>query len=1095
MVEVDGSLNLIYNLSPQKKIIFDEEFLQKLKEADLSELPENTSLEMIGLEFFILKFENNKTIKIFTDSVSCKLKDTEKIIKIFSFDHLKIILQNKIKEKVYKNPYYYSNDIGENIDININEIDKTKIYLEDYIEIKDKETKDFEKDIKSIFNKLSKIYKEKSFNKYSYQFISPNFNSYFPNLKINLTDKFFYIFANNRKKLKNKIDAFLDKNNSSLLYPICGPHGTGKTISALFLHKLYFQEGIRGLYLNLKYYLKDEVEFGEKINALINECFFICDSEDELFFLYNNFITKKNIYDLFYILNDFIEEKINRNFYNIENTQNDENKDNIENKNKESIQANKSKENIEMDNNKENTQIDNNKENTQIDENKENTQIDENKKSTEIDKNKENIESDKNKENTQIDENKKNTQTDKIKENIQIDKNEIGKENDKKNKIDKNERISENNEKNQIYGQKEKIDNKEKDNKIYIILDQYQEKYNVKSLFDIFKNIKILLLSSINDFDVKINLILKYKEDNTKEKNNIEHKVEKKIIRYHYIDDLINENYYDSKLFKELIKDKIKIKQKDESKINEEFDCIYNILKNFGFIPKYFFEYLYYYVSIYDLLFDEYSNIMKKLENFVYNKKIHLKIIQELISHKYLVHKDDIDFQTLNKNDFISKIKYVPLKYINFKKCANEEFYFYYSFPKFDEILTNFIDIQLNQDLFYITDNWSKRGDIFESLLKYQFIVHKKFNVDGYFEVNNLINMDPTPNYININQEYISSKNKIFINQANRYGKSYDFAIYLPKLKQLLLFQAKYVINNGNVDKGKSFYEATAEQLLENFNNLTKENVTEVYLLFIIIIFYNYDIKEDAINVLTNKRINCIFYSYKTNFFYYNFRDKVRDLNLTNSSMILPYSGYYTPQNCFYNPQFEYKEGIYFKYKNQSKDKKIKSKKSKRKDVGNEEDEEEEEEEEENEKVKKKIKITGKNKEERKFKEILFLQKKTIRNKDELDLLYKNIILYIKNNEKIYNKSIIDILGPIHIVESDNNLEIDKNTEYAFIFYLNEDNLEIDYNKKIGLILFYNGVHYYLDLKENKNYNSFADLIRIFNMDFVYAIGKKLKYK
>ena len=110
-------------------------------------------------------------------------------------------------------------------------------------------------------------------------------------------------------------------------------------------------------------------------------------------------------------------------------------------------------------------------------------------------------------------------------------------------------------------------------------------------------------------------------------------------------------------------------------------------------------------------------------------------------------------------------------------------------------------------------------------------------------------------------------------------------------------------------------------------------------------------------------------------------------------------------------------------------------------------------------------------------------------------MLYKNIILYIKNNVKIYNKSIIDILGPIHIVESDNNLEIDKNTEYAFIFYLNEDNLEIDYNKKIGLILFYNGVHYYLDLKENKNYNSFADLIRIFNMDLVYAIGKKLKYK
>lgn len=161
----------------------------------------------------------------------------------------------------------------------------------------------------------------------------------------------------------------------------------------------------------------------KKIEALQNECFYICDNEKELLSLYDKFITKKNIYELFIIINDFIQSKKKVN-----------------------------------------------------------------------------------------------------KENKKI---------------------------------------KEKDNKIYIIIDQYQEMYNMSSLFDLFKNIKIVLLSSINDFDVKSNLILKYKDEIQKEFNKIEDEnIKSKVIKYNYIEELIDNNFYENKIFQKLIKNKIRKKKK-----------------------------------------------------------------------------------------------------------------------------------------------------------------------------------------------------------------------------------------------------------------------------------------------------------------------------------------------------------------------------------------------------------------------------------------------------------------------------------------------------------------------------------------------------
>ena len=77
------------------KVTFTDKLFEKLKKKDLSEFPKGTSLFSGGLEFFRLVFSNNKELHIFRFPIECKFKDLTKPIKIFSFEHLKIILEKK----------------------------------------------------------------------------------------------------------------------------------------------------------------------------------------------------------------------------------------------------------------------------------------------------------------------------------------------------------------------------------------------------------------------------------------------------------------------------------------------------------------------------------------------------------------------------------------------------------------------------------------------------------------------------------------------------------------------------------------------------------------------------------------------------------------------------------------------------------------------------------------------------------------------------------------------------------------------------------------------------------------------------------------
>ena len=411
MVDLDESYQFIYKMNQNEQIIINGEFLQKLNNNDFSVVPKNVSIKPKDIEFFELEFSNKKKIKIFRYAVTCKFKDLNNIIQIVSSDHLKLIMKKKIDEKIYKNPYFYSKLYRDKIFIDIDKIEDLEMYFDNYIEIKDKEIKDDLPRICKIFKDEEKFYKNDDFSKCTFKSISSNFNSYFRDLNVNLTDDFLYIHGQNRMELKKKFKIFLTQKDQESIYPICGPHGTGKTISTLIFHKLLFRDGIRGLYLNLKYYALDNVKLEDKVETLLKECFFICNNDKEFSMLYEKFIIKNNIYEIFEVVKNFLNEKI---------------KDNENN---------------------------------------------------------------------------------------------------------------------------------------YIIIDQYQEKFNMNYLFVLFSNIKIILLSSINDDDVKNNIIITYEEQIQQNFNNtiqINNKKEsKKILRYHYIDNLIDNEYYETQIFKDLIKNKI----------------------------------------------------------------------------------------------------------------------------------------------------------------------------------------------------------------------------------------------------------------------------------------------------------------------------------------------------------------------------------------------------------------------------------------------------------------------------------------------------------------------------------------------------------
>ena len=915
MYSIDQSNNLFLSISNRNHMIINQKIIDELSKDELISFPEGTKIinRFTDINNFNILLENNILLKIYKWPIKCSFIDYNLNIIIYSYEHLKLIL-SKLD---YKKPYFYSEFFLKYIYIDTKNKEDKRIGLDISIEMRDKEN--YQKEIDNIYEKFKKIYinnKNIDKNKYTYEYICPNYNIYFSesdNAQKNLSKEFNYINTFNRNYLLNKIQLFLKNKNDfnssnqtfqslnedikeddATLFPICCPQGTGKTITALYIHKYLFLKGMKGIYLNIEFLFNNKIIWENKLDALIKECFFICENKDDLIELYKNLEPLKKYSDIITIIKRFIEKK------------------------------------------------------------------------------------------------------------------------------DKN---------------------------IYIILDHYQNRYNLQSVLNELINIKIFLISSINDQDVKLNLIKKYKEEinikiiNKIEKENNRYKGARDIIRYNYIENLIEEEYYNEDIYKNIIENKIK-SDKNEN-MNENINQIYNILKKFNLIPKYTFEYINDFESIYDFLFYEYSNIFNELYMLDKDSIINADKLIELKNNKYLKLKNSNEKKALNKIDFIKYLEYIPLQYINFSKLNNGDFYFHYAFPLFEIILNDFFDYLFYKKKFLIIKDEKERDILFKRILKINFKAFNHFNVDGYFAVNDLIKMDLITDYNMINKEYFKLKHNIFIEQKDEKGNFYDFAIYNSLTKELILLQSKYIINKETIIKNKDFYVESANNALLAFNKISKEDAKYVHLFLLSSEEYNFSNKESIFNILYKNKINCIFYSVLKDEYSDDFKNIIKKITCSKSSMLIPINEFYEPLIDI--EKFEFIE-------NDNKD-----------------------------------------------KETYFLNFKTKR--DNLTEFYNEIIKFILNS-KFEHKNIIQSLGKLKKMNyiSKNKLEkINVKNEYALFFYLDIYG-KFDSSKNLGLLYFEKSKNdnydlYAYNIKENYTFNSFDELMNKFDFNVFYAIVERLIIK
>ena len=438
-------------------------------------------------------------------------------------------------------------------------------------------------------------------------------------------------------------------------------------------------------------------------------------------------------------------------------------------------------------------------------------------------------------------------------------------------------------------------------------------------------------------------------------------------------------------------------------------------------------------------MFNEYGNIFKKLLQFEQNKTIDIKIVTQLSKNNYIMEKGkdglNQNYKTLQVEEYVEYLKYIPLKYINFHINEKGEIFFYYSFPFFKHVLDDFIDYNQSNENFMISKDGGKRGTNFETILKYQFKVFKKLDINAHIEVGSIVEMNFTENYKSFEENYKKGTKNILITQKNRIGQDYDFAIYMTNLNQLLLIQSKYQIDYSLI-KHKVKYINSSKEALKNFNISFNENINKVYLLYISSEEYNIDRKKTVKNILDNYKINCLFYSVSRGVFSFDFENLIRNLECDDSFMILPEIKPYKSQN------------IKFEFENKEKQKNTKD--------------------------------NNRN----------LLGKKINKIYDE-GKIYEELKNYLEKNLNIS----LGEMEEMGYIINDFNKEVGKKSFIAIFSLKTDDESSIDFESPIGVNYIEKKKDINLEVTKKKYYSKFEELFNSFSNKIYYVIGKTLAMK
>ena len=115
---VDELYQLNFKIDSESKIIVNEDLLKKINDYDDSPFPKGTEIYRTHPSIYDIHFGNGRNLKVNSIPTVCKIAISrkDKIILIYSYNHLKLIL--KKLEKEYKNPYFYAKHSKKNIYVN-----------------------------------------------------------------------------------------------------------------------------------------------------------------------------------------------------------------------------------------------------------------------------------------------------------------------------------------------------------------------------------------------------------------------------------------------------------------------------------------------------------------------------------------------------------------------------------------------------------------------------------------------------------------------------------------------------------------------------------------------------------------------------------------------------------------------------------------------------------------------------------------------------------------------------------------------------------------------------------------------------------------
>ena len=210
-----------------------------------------------------------------------------------------------------------------------------------------------------------------------------------------------------------------------------------------------------------------------------------------------------------------------------------------------------------------------------------------------------------------------------------------------------------------------------------------------------------------------------------------------------------------------------------------------------------------------------------------------------------------------------------------------------------EEIFNYFNSYDTNKIIFIKDDE--DGYNLFEKLLKITLRCCNKLGIDGYFEVDTIQNLKSNERYKKLNNTYFINKSNILINQMIRNGKDYDFSLYMPNIKALILVQVKYVIKSKEV-LAYDYYLKNYDNVKLKFENKFKVKIEKVYLLYFSSYNYNINRKKKVFKILKDKKINCLFFNVITEEISFDFINNINKIELNDSFILFPKKQKYVPQ-------------------------------------------------------------------------------------------------------------------------------------------------------------------------------------------------------